>query len=294
MPSHVLRNISEDKITIQSVKDFVQQMKEVTNFTNNPNKPNENYDIYSYYSGRTTNRTFNRNSTPTEKKFNCTRCGKTHTKRNCPAYQKICTKCGKPNHFAKMCITLSDKSNPIHNVENHYISEIFNAECNESINRPIMKKIYINGKLLSFQIDNGATTSILTKPQWIEIGRPPLKLSNSTLRNFDETPIKTLGECYIQTASEEDKVDELIRFHVVDTRKSYGLLGRNPSITNLYQKRTETNMEQVNNNEENEFLPTIKGVKASIRLIADPNKKFMKARPVPIALRAEVSNNSIN
>jgi len=45
----VLRNISEDKITVQAVKDFVQQMKEVTNFTSDSNKGNDTYDIY--YSG---------------------------------------------------------------------------------------------------------------------------------------------------------------------------------------------------------------------------------------------------
>lgn len=34
---------------------------------------------------------------------NCKWCGDRHAKRSCPAYGKQCTKCGKPNHFEKVC-----------------------------------------------------------------------------------------------------------------------------------------------------------------------------------------------
>ncbi|KAA5557229.1 hypothetical protein F3G48_32695, partial [Pseudomonas aeruginosa] len=36
-------------------------------------------------------------------KFDCKRCGSNHKARECQAYNKLCTKCNKAGHFAKMC-----------------------------------------------------------------------------------------------------------------------------------------------------------------------------------------------
>ena len=33
----------------------------------------------------------------------CRYCGQQHQQRQCPAYGKICRKCGKKNHFANVC-----------------------------------------------------------------------------------------------------------------------------------------------------------------------------------------------
>ena len=33
----------------------------------------------------------------------CSKCGRIHTRQTCPAQDKTCHKCGKPNHFAPMC-----------------------------------------------------------------------------------------------------------------------------------------------------------------------------------------------
>ena len=35
--------------------------------------------------------------------YTCNNCGKQHAKRQCPAYDQKCRKCGKLNHFAKYC-----------------------------------------------------------------------------------------------------------------------------------------------------------------------------------------------
>jgi len=89
-----------------------------------------------------------------DKKIDCTRCGRTHSRRNCPAYQKICSKCGKLNHFAKMCITVSDKNVAERKIENHHISEIFNIEGDykeETPSDPLMRKITVNNKYLHFK-----------------------------------------------------------------------------------------------------------------------------------------------
>ena len=38
-------------------------------------------------------------------KFICHCCGNQHQPKHCPAYGQTCTRCTKPNHFAKMCRT---------------------------------------------------------------------------------------------------------------------------------------------------------------------------------------------
>ena len=40
-----------------------------------------------------------------QKKNSCHYCGKVHPKGKCPAYGKVCSSCGKVNHFAAVCLT---------------------------------------------------------------------------------------------------------------------------------------------------------------------------------------------
>ena len=39
----------------------------------------------------------------TRNKSDCDKCGHSHGKRDCPAFGKECHKCGRKNHFSKMC-----------------------------------------------------------------------------------------------------------------------------------------------------------------------------------------------
>ena len=40
---------------------------------------------------------------------NCGYCGSVHSKGKCPAYDKTCVKCGKINHFSKVCRSAESK-----------------------------------------------------------------------------------------------------------------------------------------------------------------------------------------
>ena len=50
-----------------------------------------------------------RNPTFRQTKGTCYFCGRreSHAKTCCPAYGKTCNKCGKQNHFVKVCRTMS-------------------------------------------------------------------------------------------------------------------------------------------------------------------------------------------
>ena len=54
---------------------------------------------------KVSNRKIDRKRTITRKNenFNCQICGKRHGPKECPAWQKSCSSCGKMNHFQLMC-----------------------------------------------------------------------------------------------------------------------------------------------------------------------------------------------
>ena len=56
-------------------------------------------DMYSV--NKISKRKFDRKRTVTRKNknFNCQRCGKSHEPKECPAWQKTCSSCGKMTHF---------------------------------------------------------------------------------------------------------------------------------------------------------------------------------------------------
>lgn len=46
--------------------------------------------------------------------FTCKRCGEKYKPRQCPAYEKICAKCKRKNHYARMCLS---KKKSVHTVQ---------------------------------------------------------------------------------------------------------------------------------------------------------------------------------
>uniref|UniRef100_A0A1B6H477 CCHC-type domain-containing protein n=1 Tax=Cuerna arida TaxID=1464854 RepID=A0A1B6H477_9HEMI len=74
-------------------------------------------------------------SAKTGQTYKCLKCGTEHTRANCPAYGKICKKCGQKNHFAVGCQANKNKSQPkrtvhetkvgLEEVEDLFISALF-------------------------------------------------------------------------------------------------------------------------------------------------------------------------
>ena len=61
----------------------------------------------------------------------CIYCGviQKHNKNKCPAFGKICRKCGKPNHFQSVCL----QRQSIHNMQEESASEGESVYCTESV-----------------------------------------------------------------------------------------------------------------------------------------------------------------
>ena len=103
----------------------------------------------------------------------CFRCGRTHSKIPCPAKGKFCHKCGKPNHFAKMCRGISRKpdkgrqqqSSQIHQITTTTEESLKSGTSEEEYIYTLVSKRKVPGVLakidgvpIQMTIDTGAST----------------------------------------------------------------------------------------------------------------------------------------
>ena len=207
------------------------------------------------------------------KKSPCSKCGRYHPIRQCPAYKHICHNCNKPNHFTKMC-KIKEQTPTQRSVKQTNNVDVFIIDS--SVNEPIMKTLKINNGELNFQLDTGAAISIMSKSQWQSVGAPKLKKTNICPTNYDGSIITTLGiiEAQIETADNFKLVD----FVVVNTDKAFGLLGRNAIDQNKSQLHTFAI--------ESRHLPLINNFKAELKLKENYKPlKFCPARKVPIHVK---------
>lgn len=134
----------------------------------------------------------------------CKYCGYTHEfkKEKCPAYGKQCNKCKGNNHFARVCHK-QQKAN-VHTFESSeedsdsdYLN-INSIELVNSIEKPhnyprhIFAKMQVEGKVVRFQLDSGATCNTIPA-KYVDITKNKLVGKGQKLSMYNNTTIKTLG-----------------------------------------------------------------------------------------------------
>ncbi len=104
---------------------------------------------------------------------NCHKCGNKHEPRQCPAYGAICHKCGKNNHFSKVCRAGTDKSSSskaktVNNMENEvdslYIGMIqYDGKkmAKQTKGTVWHETATIRGIVINFKLDTGANANVL-------------------------------------------------------------------------------------------------------------------------------------
>ena len=106
----------------------------------------------------------NVNKSQSQPAIDCLFCGRRHVKNkaSCPAWGKVCSKCGKRNHFAKCC-----KSPNVHSITQQPESCLSDTINNLHDRRKLRKSVYadmvVNGHTVKFQLDTGATANLIPK-----------------------------------------------------------------------------------------------------------------------------------
>ncbi|KAL4719359.1 hypothetical protein ACJJTC_004458 [Scirpophaga incertulas] len=139
--------------------------------------------------------------TPKTEKFKCRRCQNVHGPRECPAFGKVCKKCGLKNHFAVSCMVKTNKR--IKEVQQRVSSS--DSECSfscEEVSSKYKNKnvwfeyITIENLSVKCKLDTGADVSIMPIELFNKINeKQNLKLlkTNIKLESFQGNKVQPIG-----------------------------------------------------------------------------------------------------
>jgi len=260
------------KLTVTELVDFCQMARQIDTFVSKPHEQHREEPLHHVKTKKF----------PIQSKAPCTKCGRKHAFRKCPAFGKKCTNCGNLNHFNAQCRNKQTKyTRSTHNIETESLNQSSIFSVNYSSAKPIIKVANLFNVPLEFQMDTGASISVLSEKQWKQIGSPKLTKPQSQPTNFDGSKLETIGE--LSTSIIIDNRAIQATFIVVKSNRPYGLLGRN--VVNTEDSTLKTF------SIETQFLPTITDFEATI-VLTDENApmKFCKARGVPIHLKSQLDN----
>uniref|UniRef100_A0A8D8LDG3 Uncharacterized protein n=1 Tax=Cacopsylla melanoneura TaxID=428564 RepID=A0A8D8LDG3_9HEMI len=181
-----------------------------------------------------------------ESSGSCKYCGLTHSKGKCPAYNKTCKYCNKPNHFEKVCMrkkynegsqnviqaNQSSSNQVVHNLtqdQNEFVLDEIVMQVG-AIEWNILATI--QNHPITFKIDSGAQCNVMpvqvlekTVPKDF---RENLEVCEKQLYAYGNTPLKVLGSIVLPVTI-KDKSRQ-IRFVVVETGCEKTILGLNTCV----------------------------------------------------------------
>lgn len=129
--------------------------------------------------------------------YDCLKCGRRHTRMNCPTWGKKCINCGKQNHFAAGCMKKQNNHTDGRVSSNSYYNKqlgkrnVHTAQTNveledsdtlfidtisvdniltNSSDKSWTIDVVINDKIVTFKLDTGASCNCLPLNQFYKLG----------------------------------------------------------------------------------------------------------------------------
>jgi hypothetical protein len=225
----------------------------------------------------------------------CKVCGRgNHMAQDCRFKDYKCHVCGVQGHLAPVCSRKRDG----HRVQNYMEDQDESIFCIKSDGlKPIYLPITIFNKQFSFQLDSGASVSVVSEEFWqSNLEEVALEPSKRNLFVYHEAKLDTIGCCQIPI--EYNNVVKEIELFVVrngrvpilgrDFMKLYSIEFIQSQINNL----SSTNLEYLVNKYDDVFSEGLgtfnKGVITLKLLDEEVTPKFFRARTVPFGLRDKV------
>ncbi len=160
-------------------------------------------------------------------KQSCSRCGRSHAARACPAFGKTCMKCKRPNHFARCCRLRQDgqlhevtaqaeQSNDEPQTEHDWFMDSIRVDSVNTSDSDWICPLLINDVVIPVKLDTGAQVNILTEKDYKVLPRKP-KLSSTPDKLFGYTGvlIPVTGKCILMVQHNKKKMSLL--FYIVPT-----------------------------------------------------------------------------
>ncbi|XP_065302513.1 uncharacterized protein [Dermacentor albipictus] len=139
--------------------------------------------------------------------FKCSRCGREHGLRNCPAFGRTCRRCGGKNHFAVQC--KSNRQVAEVNADEDFTILDVSVDTVKS-HRDWVAEALVGSKHITLKVDTGAQANLLPYAMYRAL-QPAAQIreSNAVLRSYGGGIIKHFGVARLKvtvgkTATEVD------------------------------------------------------------------------------------------
>ncbi|XP_071843672.1 uncharacterized protein [Apostichopus japonicus] len=127
----------------------------------------------------------------------CYRCGrKNHTPNDCYFKEKVCNACNKTGHIAKICRSKNTEQHKCIQKSLQSENEMYSLFVNrakEDVKEAIKENVTVNGHDVTFEIDTGASFTIISEKQYDSIGKIKLSQSYINLRTYTGETLNILG-----------------------------------------------------------------------------------------------------
>lgn len=210
----------------------------------------------------------------------CYRCGSKDfsAAHICPALNQTCKKCGKKNHFAKVCMSKALHHLHVESTElTHEVLHVQSLPANTCSSRVT---INILAQDVVMELDTGAAATVISESVWRDLGSPTLTTSDQIFTAYDGHRILPLGKLHTSLCRGDKSVEADVT--VLKADRPFGLLGRD-LIPLLAPEASVTMIHTIDTH-----LPAIKMQPVKIEKLPNARNKFCKARPVPLALEGLV------
>lgn len=234
----------------------------------------------------------------------CFRCGDRHA-GECRFINTVCRFCRKKGHLEKICISKKKQTSRNVNYAGESDDQLNGVYCVQNCSPtrvpPYEVEVQLAGMSVRMQVDTGAGFSIINERTWhmLRTRRPSTALRRValSLRTWTETPVQLLGQ--ISVPVQYKGVVQDLRV-IVAKGNGPNLLGRDWLAPlniimniNFVSNANSAEIEQVLARHGEVFkdgLGTYRGQPVTIHLKKGATPKFLKARPVPYAIKESVEN----
>ena len=231
----------------------------------------------------------------------CLRCGGPHADSRCKFKDSKCYKCQKIGHIAKVFrSTHTAKVQPKNKHktyvldENNVTEQSYVLYSMYSTSAPLCRNLLINGTTVKFQIDTGASLSVMNKKTFVEKVNIPLKPSSKVLKTYTGENVQICGEAEVVVT---DDVKTATLPLVVVERGGPPLLRRDW----IQHQHVDLRIKTIDNNDKKlqklledhgSVLKSAAGCLCDVQVTLhgkpDTTSKFYRARQPPYALREAI------
>ena len=251
----------------------------------------------------------------------CFRCGNKHDPNKCKYKDATCYACSRVGHPSFNCRSKKpsknhkggdNHSNQVNNQNNRHFNltdEDVSIELNDlftistiSSNKPLVTELFINEKSINFQIDTGASLTVMSRKIFEDHFDIPLAKTDKTLKTYTGESVNIIGEVQVNVRTGNDLQCKVLPLLILEGNGP-ALLGRNwledvkidwsVFFINTPISDSQSCLQETLNEFSDVFSDNpgcLKGVKVKFNVDPTATPKFIKARQPPYALRSSIED----